>query len=83
QHKDEQIFTYMFNKFRYWIGKRSGLKILEEQNEEIHIKYYDPIEQFPNKIDQLLAALNRIYMNQQTYQTKKERVISPSLVNLH
>ncbi|CAF0795704.1 unnamed protein product [Adineta steineri] len=83
QHKDEQIFTYMFNKFRYWIGKQSGLKISEEQNEEIHIKYYDPIEQFPNKIDQLLAALNRIYMNQQRYKTKKERVISPSLVNLH
>ncbi len=26
----------------------------------MRIKYYDPIEQFPDKIDQLLDALNRV-----------------------
>jgi hypothetical protein len=39
---------------------KSGLEMLEERDEIMRNRYYDPIEQFPNKIDQLLDALNRV-----------------------
>ena len=45
---------------KFYLGKPSELEVLEEQNEEMHKKYYDPIERFPDKMDQLLDALNRV-----------------------
>ena len=34
--------------------------MMEERDEEMRSKYYDPIEHFPDRIDQLLDALNRV-----------------------
>jgi hypothetical protein len=34
--------------------------MLEERDEVMRNKYYDPIERFPDKIDQLLDALDRV-----------------------
>ncbi len=34
--------------------------MIEERDEEMRNQYYDPIEHFPDKIDQLLDALNRV-----------------------
>ena len=36
------------------------MEMMEERDEQMRLKYYDPIENFPDKIDQLLAALNRV-----------------------
>jgi len=52
-HKnDEHIFSFMFNKFQVWIG------VTKANNSQL--KYLDPIENFPNKIDQLFDALNHV-----------------------
>ncbi|CAF4146169.1 unnamed protein product, partial [Adineta steineri] len=44
----------------------NGLKRLnqEEQDCRMRSQYFDPIENFPDRIDQLLEALNRIYIDQ-------------------
>jgi hypothetical protein len=34
--------------------------MIAERDEEMRVKYHDPIEQFPNKIDQLFDALDRV-----------------------
>ncbi len=60
KHQDEQIFIFMFRKFRRWIGKKSELEMLEERDEIMRNTYHDPIKHFPDKIDQLLNALNRV-----------------------
>jgi hypothetical protein len=31
-----------------------------ERDEEMRVKYHDPIERFPDKIDQLFDALDRV-----------------------
>jgi hypothetical protein len=33
---------------------------MEEYDEQMRSRYYDPIKNFPDKIDQLLEALNRV-----------------------
>ena len=38
----------------------SELEMLEERDEIMRNRYYDPIELFPDKMDQLLDALNRV-----------------------
>lgn len=35
---------------------------MEERDEEMRSKYLDPIESFPDKIDELLEAFNRVYI---------------------
>ena len=42
------------------LGQRSEAQMMEERDEEMRSKYYDPIEHFPDRIDQLLDALNRV-----------------------
>jgi hypothetical protein len=42
------------------IGKRNQFEEFEKQDELMRNQYYDPIEHFPDKIDQLLDALNRV-----------------------
>ncbi len=34
--------------------------MIKERDEEMRVKYYDPIECFPDKIDQLMNALGRV-----------------------
>lgn len=36
------------------------LELTEERDEQMRLRYYDPIKNFPDKIDQLLEALNRV-----------------------
>jgi hypothetical protein len=42
------------------LGMKSDLEMLEERDEVMRNKYHDPIERFPDKIGQLLDALNRV-----------------------
>ncbi len=41
-------------------GRSNELERFEERDEQMRSKYIDPIEYFPDKIDQLLEALNRV-----------------------
>jgi hypothetical protein len=41
----------------YWFEKLNKLEL-----HEMHSQHIDPIEDFPNKIDQLFDALNRVYL---------------------
>jgi hypothetical protein len=63
--KDQSIYLFMFYKFQCWlgIGKSIKLKQMEEQDEQMRWKYFHPVENFPEKIDQLLEALNRVRWN--------------------
>ncbi|CAF4057156.1 unnamed protein product [Adineta steineri] len=51
----------LFIIFIVFICIRWEKSMKEEQKD---LEYMNPIEQFPEKIDQLLNALNRLYTNQ-------------------
>ncbi|CAF1688258.1 unnamed protein product, partial [Adineta ricciae] len=64
---DQHIFSFMFDKVQRWIGVGTSTELyqMEARDEEMRSKYYDPIDRFPDKMDQLLDALNRVFMNEQ------------------
>ncbi|CAF1234712.1 unnamed protein product [Adineta steineri] len=66
QPEDPAIISFMMKKFLHWTGlnKLNKLEMEEERDSQIRSQYVDPIEHFPNKIDQLLEALDRIYRDQ-------------------
>ncbi|CAF1532436.1 unnamed protein product, partial [Adineta steineri] len=41
-------------------------EIYELQDSRMHSQYVDPIENFPDIIDQFLEAIDRIYIDQKT-----------------
>ncbi len=49
-------------EFRDILGlkKPTEEEIQEERDAIMHSQYFDPIQNFPEKIDQLLEALNRV-----------------------
>jgi hypothetical protein len=52
----------MLYKFQHWlgVGKSVELDRLIERDERMRSQYVDPIENFPDKIDELFDALNRV-----------------------
>lgn len=42
------------------LKKRDEIEIQEEKDVRMRSKYFDPIENFPDKVDQLLEALNQV-----------------------
>jgi len=48
--------------YRVFLGlkKPTEEEIYQEKDAQMRGEYYDPIERFPEKIDQLLDALNRV-----------------------
>ncbi|CAF3539884.1 unnamed protein product [Adineta steineri] len=62
----------MFETFQRWIGwkKVTEVEIQEQRDIRMRSQYFDPIERFPDRIDQLLDALNRIYMSQTNERSK-------------
>ena len=59
---DDHIFSFMWMRFQQWSGlsRRDELDEFIRSDEQMRSKYVDPIENFPDKIDQLLGALNRV-----------------------
>ncbi|CAF4006621.1 unnamed protein product, partial [Adineta steineri] len=66
QKEDQLILSFMLKKFLRWTGlkKLNQLEIQEERDCRMRSQYFDPIENFPDGMDQLLEALNRIYIDQ-------------------
>jgi hypothetical protein len=49
-----------FSSMMITLKKRTEQEIHEEQDASLRSEYFDPIEHFPDKVDQLLDALNRV-----------------------
>ncbi|CAF1369336.1 unnamed protein product [Adineta ricciae] len=64
--ENQVMWSLMMKRFLRWLGlkKSSRAEIYAENDARMRLKYLDPIEDFPEKIDQLLIALNKIYINQ-------------------
>ncbi|CAF4310238.1 unnamed protein product [Adineta steineri] len=62
----------MLEIFQRWIGwkKVTEVEIQEQRDIRMRSQYFDPIERFPDRIDQLLDALNRICMSQTNERSK-------------
>ena len=58
----DEIFAFTWKKFTRWTGlsKPTEMELFEERDERMRGEYYDPIERFPEKIDQLLGVINRV-----------------------
>ncbi|UJR25703.1 hypothetical protein I4U23_007054 [Adineta vaga] len=70
---DQMIFSYMMKRFQRATGllKLNEEEVQAERDALMRLDYHDPIERFPDKIDQLLETLNRLYMNQKMDAKKK------------
>ncbi|CAF4075569.1 unnamed protein product [Adineta steineri] len=55
------------------IGVYHQAEIQEERDCRVRSQYVDPIENFPNKMDQFLEALNRIYIDQKIELSRLEK----------
>ncbi|CAF2697484.1 unnamed protein product [Rotaria sp. Silwood2] len=64
---NQDILSFMLNQFLHWIGIKtlSRSQITEEQDSLLRSQYFHPIENFPDRIDQLLKAITRLYIDQQ------------------
>ncbi|CAF1191151.1 unnamed protein product [Adineta steineri] len=64
---NEEIFSFMLNRFQRWIGwkKSSEKEITLTRSEQTTL-----IEEFPEKMDRFLGAINRIYMSQKAELTR-------------
>ncbi|CAF3751894.1 unnamed protein product, partial [Rotaria sp. Silwood1] len=67
QIQDQDILSFTLNQFLHWIRiiKPSRSQIAEEQDSRMRSQYFHPIENFPDRIDQLLKAITRLHINQQ------------------
>ncbi|CAF4995942.1 unnamed protein product, partial [Rotaria sp. Silwood1] len=67
QIQDQDILSFTLNQFLHWIRiiKPSRSQIAEEQDSRMRSQYFHPIENFPDRIDQLLEAITRLHINQQ------------------
>ena len=61
-HQDQPILAFMLEKFRRAIGAAGsdGSSRHEEYDQFMRSKYVDPVRNFPDKIDQLFSALDRV-----------------------
>ncbi|CAF1124859.1 unnamed protein product [Adineta steineri] len=66
QKEDQIMLSFMVKKFLRWTGLKrlNQEEIQEERDCRMRSQYFDPIENFPDRIDQLLEALNKIYVDQ-------------------
>ena len=61
-NEDEQVLKFAVRKIQRWLGLRKE-EMMNEDDERLRLTYCDPIENFPDKIDQLLAALDRVRLS--------------------
>ncbi|CAF4142543.1 unnamed protein product [Adineta steineri] len=71
QKDDQIILSFMLKKFLKW----TGLKRLNQEERDCRMRsqYFDPIENFPDRIDQLLEALNKIYIDQKIESSRLDK----------
>jgi hypothetical protein len=59
---DQHILSFMLDRLQSSIGmgRSNELRRMEDYDEQMRSKYVDPIGNFPDKIDQLFDALDRV-----------------------
>jgi polycystin 2 len=76
RHIDYDMFAHLWRRFQLWTGSlltscclTTGVmsclgmvrvEIWEQRDREMRPNYFDPIERFPDKMDQFLGALNKV-----------------------
>ncbi|CAM4956319.1 unnamed protein product, partial [Rotaria socialis] len=73
-NEDQHILSFMFSKLKQWLGLSKSSEL--ERDEDMRSRYIDPIESFPDKINQLLDVLNQFHREQQLDQSRKEIKLS-------
>ncbi|CAF4120390.1 unnamed protein product, partial [Adineta steineri] len=75
QKENQVMLSFMLKKFLRWTGlkKLNQSEIQEERDCRMRSQYFDPIENFPDRMDQLLEALNRIYIDQKIELSRLEK----------
>ncbi|UJR11939.1 hypothetical protein I4U23_016117 [Adineta vaga] len=61
--QDEHIFSFMYKKFTRWTGLKTlnKIEIQEEKDSRMRSQCFHPIENFPDKNDQLLEGIDKVY----------------------
>ena len=59
---DRHLLSYLFRKCQHTLGLRGRRQsdLFLEYDQRMRSRYLDPVEHFPDKIDQLIAALDRV-----------------------
>ncbi|CAF3754960.1 unnamed protein product, partial [Adineta steineri] len=75
QKEHQIILSFMLKKFLRWTGLKKSTKseIQEEKDSRMRSQYFHPIDNFPDRIDQLLEAFDKIYVDQQAELSRLER----------
>ncbi|CAF3735281.1 unnamed protein product, partial [Adineta steineri] len=75
QKEDPIILSFMLKKFLRWTGLKKSTKseIQEEKDSRMRSQYFHPIDNFPDRIDQLLEAFDKIYVDQQAELLRLEK----------
>ncbi|CAF0758584.1 unnamed protein product [Adineta steineri] len=75
QKEDQIMLSFMLKKFLRWSGlkKLNQEEIQEERDCRMHSQYFDPIENFPDRMDEFLEALNKIYIDQKIELSRLEK----------
>ncbi|CAF1181508.1 unnamed protein product [Adineta steineri] len=75
QKEDQIMLSFMLKKFLRWSGlkKLNQEEIQEERDCRMHSQYFDPIENFPDRMDEFLQALNKIYIDQKIELSRLEK----------
>ncbi|CAF4570593.1 unnamed protein product [Rotaria sp. Silwood1] len=66
QNSEHEIVDFMVNQMKKWtgIGRPKGIDRLHlNPFDGTRVHYHDPITSFPDKMDELLIALNKVYMD--------------------
>ncbi|CAF1131898.1 unnamed protein product [Adineta steineri] len=75
QKEDQVMLSFMLKKFLRWTGlkKLNQEEIQEERDCRMRSQYVNPIETFSDRIDQLLEAVDKIYIDQKRELSRLEK----------
>ncbi|CAF4101668.1 unnamed protein product, partial [Adineta steineri] len=75
QKEDQIMLSFMVKKFLRWTGLKrlNQEEIQEERDCRMRSQYVNPIETFSDRIDQLLEAVDKIYIDQKIELSKLDK----------
>ncbi|CAF0940715.1 unnamed protein product [Adineta steineri] len=75
ENEDQIILSFMLEKFLRWTGlkKQTQPETQDERDCRMRSQYVNPVEVFPQKIDQLLEAIDKIYTDQKIELSRLEK----------
>jgi len=60
---EEKLSSFMWKRFLHWtrLKRPTEDELYEENDRQMRSRYFDPIEHFPDRVDQLFYVLNRLF----------------------